>query len=520
MLPRPVLIQGVLSGVVFAVGYGVGNAVLWIWRFLSLPTAAAALRQNATRVLTILALILVVVTLTRAAVWQNSIRDLMGMRSVQTTDPILVVAIAWPVGLTFILLAKGLIWLGTKVISWTTRVLPPRPAMLLGTVLFVLTVLTFVDGFIVKKAISGMDETFALLDGTVDAGAQPPTISTSSGSAASLITWDSIGRTGKNFIAEGSTAAEIAKFTGKAAKDPIRIYAGFNTADTIEERAEIALADLIRAGGFDRGTLVVATPTGTGWMDPAAMEPLAFVTGGDVAIVAAQYSYLPSWLTLITDPDRSRHAAKVLFDKVYGHWSTLPEATRPRLYLFGLSLGALGSEAAVDLISLFDDPIHGALWAGPPFASRIWPQVVEGRAAGSPAWRPIFRDGSLIRFMTQSGLAETPEMAWGKMRLIYLQHPSDPMSFFLPDLAFNRPEWLVDRGPEISPYFQWFPLVTFFQVMFDVPLATSVPPGFAHTFKAESYIDGWINVLEPKGWQPQDTQRLKDRFADFNASPI
>jgi len=34
------------------------------------------------------------------------------------------------------------------------------------------------------------------------------------------------------------------------------------------------------------------------------------------------------------------------------------------------------------------------------------------------------------------------------------------------------------------------------------------------------YIDAWLEVAQPKGWSAKDTKRLKQRFADFNASPI
>jgi uncharacterized membrane protein len=46
-------------------------------------------------------------------------------------------------------------------------------------------------------------------------------------------------------------------------------------------------------GGFERSVLVVATPTGSGWLDNGAVDTLEYLHGGDTAIVATQYSYLP-----------------------------------------------------------------------------------------------------------------------------------------------------------------------------------------------------------------------------------
>ena len=48
--------------------------------------------------------------------------------------------------------------------------------------------------------------------------------------------------------------------------------------------------DLVRAGGFDRRTLVVVTTTGSGWVDPGAVDSVEYITGGDTATVSIQYS--------------------------------------------------------------------------------------------------------------------------------------------------------------------------------------------------------------------------------------
>ncbi len=123
--------------------------------------------------------------------------------------------------------------------------------------------------------------------------------------------------------------------------------------------------------------------------------------------------------------------------------------------------------------------------------------------------------------MTREGFSAPAVAEWGPLRIVYLQHGSDPMSFFSPGLAYSRPDWLSqDRAPDISPYFQWYPLVSFVNVGFDVPMATTVPPGYGHTFTPASYIDGWIAVTEPDNWSDEDTRRLKAHFADFEGSPL
>jgi uncharacterized membrane protein len=77
--------------------------------------------------------------------------------------------------------------------------------------------------------------------------------------------------------------------------------------------------------------LIVVTPTGTGWVDPAALDSVEYLHGGAVASVALQYSYLGSWLHLLVGADYGADAARALFKEIYGYWTTLPKDRRPRL---------------------------------------------------------------------------------------------------------------------------------------------------------------------------------------------
>jgi uncharacterized membrane protein len=226
-----------------------------------------------------------------------------------------------------------------------------------------------------------------------------------------------------------------------------------------------------------------------------------------------QYSYLPSWITILIDPDRSRVAARALFQEVYGHWKTLPQDQRPKLYLQGLSLGSLGSEVSARLFTIFEDPIQGALWSGPPFPSTGSTAATAERNPDSPAWLPTLGDGSILRFTNQYNRLAEPERRWGPIRCVYLQYASDPMVFFSPSLLWTPPDWLRgERGPDVSPYLDWYPIVTFLQIAFDLPLATSVPIGYGHNYAPEHYIDGWVAVTAPDPWSDAQTRRLKQRF--------
>jgi uncharacterized membrane protein len=51
------------------------------------------------------------------------------------------------------------------------------------------------------------------------------------GSAASLLHWNELGRAGREFVSSGPAAADITAMTGEKAIDPIRVYAGLRVAD-------------------------------------------------------------------------------------------------------------------------------------------------------------------------------------------------------------------------------------------------------------------------------------------------
>lgn len=514
LLPRHFAVQGILSGFSLAVGYGVGVFLVWLWEYLELPRPNASLERVGKWMTTLGVAGVVALFLWRATIWQNSIRQLMAMDPVETAYPRRVAFIAFVAGALLIALGRGIGAVWGYVHRKINRVVPRRVSYVASALLVGLGLFLLANKVFARLALNVADEIFLQIDGYVDEGMEPPTLPTASGSASSLIPWDSIGAQGKNFIVTGPTREEIGRFWKKEALDPLRVYVGLRAKETPEQRAKLALEELERVGGFERSVLVVATPTGTGWLDPGAVDTLEYLHAGDTAIVSMQYSYLPSWITILVDPNRSRVAARVLFDEIYARWTKLPKESRPKLYLHGLSLGSLGSEESGDLFTVFEDPIHGGVWSGPPFPSRVWARATQYRNPDTPMWLPKFRDGSMLRFTGRECSIPSSGNRWGPMRFVYIQHASDPMTFFAPGILYRRPAWLgSERGPDVSPYLKWFPIVTFLQIGFDLPMATSVPTGYGHNFAPESYLDAWIAVTNPVDWTEEDTKRLKASFA-------
>jgi len=514
LIPRTYLTQGVLSGACFAVGYGIGVAWRWLWTYMELPEPRERLLLSLKIAVAAACAVIAILFLWWAAEWQNSIRRLMQLEPVTSGHPVEVCFIAIATFLVVIALARLFKGISRWFSERLGRFVPRRVSKVIGFAVAILLFWTMANGVLFRYVLHLADSSFAAVDALIEPDRPQPESPLKTGSSASLVRWKELGRAGREFIATGPTAAEIRAFTHADALEPIRVYVGLGAADTAEERAQIALDELKRVGAFERSVLVVITPTGTGWVDPSAMDTVEYLHHGDVASVAQQYSYLSSPLSLLLEPEYGSEAAKALFAAVYGYWTTLPHESRPKLYLHGLSLGAMNSESSMELFGMLGDPVQGALWSGPPFKSRIWRSVTEHRNAGSPAWLPQFRDGSFVRFMNQNGDPGPSDAPWGPLRIVYLQYASDPLTFFAYSDFYRRPDWMnAPRGPDVSPELRWYPIVSMLQLALDMAVSTNSPMGYGHVFAPEHYVNAWLAVTDPQGWSADQIAQLKQHLA-------
>jgi uncharacterized membrane protein len=514
LVPRGFLTQGLLSGACFAAGYSIGVAVRWLWAYMELPELRERWLHPARIVTTSVCAIVVAGFLWRTTGWQNSIRAVMGLDPVDSAHPLEVGALAVVAFVVLIALARFFRIVVRFVARQSGRILPRRVAAVIGLAVAILAFWTIVNGVLVSYTLRLLDSSFASFDALIEPERAQPTDPLKTGSAASLVDWQLLGRAGREFIATGPTRDEIAQVTQGEALEPIRVYVGLGAGDTAEARAALALEELKRTGAFERSVLLVVTPTGTGWVDPSSLDAVEYLHHGDIASVALQYSYLASPLSLLMQPEYGSEAARALFAAVYDHWIGLPRDARPKLYLHGLSLGAMNSARSTELFELLGDPIQGALWSGPPFASGIWRSVTNRRNAGTPEWLPQFRDGSFIRFMNQDGFTVPADARWGPMRIVYLQYASDPITFFDYRDAFRRPDWMnAPRGRDVSPELRWYPVVTMLQLALDMAVAGGTPMGYGHVFAPEHYVEGWVAVTDPPGWPADGIAQLKQYLA-------
>ena len=520
LLPRTYLTQGVLSGCSFAIGYGIGVLARWLAEYLELPKPKGRILRIAKLIAAAACLLVAAVFLWRAAEWQNSIRKVMALEPVDTSHPLEVGLVALVTFLILIVVARIFQLIFGFVSTRLRRFVPARISHVIGIAVAVVLFWSVIDGVLFRFALHVADSSFREFDALIEPERAQPADPMKTGSEASLLRWDELGRAGREYIVSGPRSPDLDAFSGRSALEPIRVYVGLRSAETAVERAQLALAELKRTGAFERSVLIIVMPTGTGWIDPAAMDTVEYLHNGDIASVAMQYSYLTSWLSLLVEPGYGGEAARALFSEVYGYWTTLPKDSRPRLYLHGLSLGAMSSELSSELFEVLADPYQGALWSGPPFTSRIWRSVTTHRNPGSPAWLPRFRDGSFVRFTNQENALPAAGTRWGPMRYVYLQYASDPVTFFDYRSLYEKPAWMnAPRGPDVSPELRWYPIVTFLQLGLDMAMATTTPIGYGHVFAAEHYVDPWIELTEPQGWTPADIARLKEKLTQQRHEP-
>lgn len=514
LLPKLSVTQGVVSGISFMVGYGLATGWTRAWHYFELPSPSGGwwrlLRWTSVGLVAYAS----IVSVWSYVGWQNELRDTFGMSHISPVAWLIILPVAFVVAGTILVVARSIRRGVLLFARLSGRIFPWRLARLVGALGFVFVLWGLWSGVLVNGFFAGANQIFASADVATEEGVAQPTSELRSGSPDSLVEWDTLGVKGRTFVSTGPSVDELNAFHGEGAMEPIRAYVGLKSADTVEARARLLLDELIRTNAFDRGVLVVATTTGTGFLEPNAMTALEFVEKGDVAVAAAQYSYLPSWISLLADQDEVKETSQAVFDTIHAYWSTIPEAERPEIYLYGLSLGSLGVESILTSINIINEPIDGALMVGPPFTNGLWNELVANRDPSSSPVTPIYQGGRTVRFTNQEKALDIPDKEWGDTRIVYLQHASDPVVFFSPSLFFEHPDWLVDaqRGVEISADFHYARLITGWQVMMDLPAAGSIPEGYGHLYTKQANAQAWIAVTRPDGWNDADTQRLLEFF--------
>ncbi len=518
LLPRGGAIQGLVTGVAIAIGYGIGVLIWWILRQFSEKEVGPRPVSIGWKILGGVAVVTIPIMLWWGHQQQNELFELLGKDPTTWTWAPITVLVSVLVGAAIVGIAR-LIRRGARALGrFLDRWLPARTARGLGIIIVGVLTIMAIDGVLLEGALSAAETMFKSSNSETSEGTVQPESNLTSGGPGSVMTWESLGRKGRDFIGGVTKTEDLEAFSGeKRATEPIRVYAGIESGNA-EARGELAVRDLVNMGAFDRELLAVGTTTGTGWVDEHAVDPLEYMYNGDTAIVATQYSYLPSWLSFLVDKDKAAEAGIELFEAVYSEWLTLPRDERPKLVVFGESLGSFGAESAFSGLHDIRNRTDAALFIGPPNSNTLWGRFVEDRDAGSPEILPIYKEGEFLRFAGLPEDVENPDTEWARPRTLYMQHASDPIVWWAPELIFNEPDWLTEeRGRDVLSTLNWIPLVTFLQISADMMSSTGYPAGHGHWY-GENQVDAWASIIAPKGWTDQKTHELHELMAPDDAT--
>jgi len=419
LLPRDWLFQGLIGGLNAAIGYGIGVfAGRMVRRFV--------LRRRtwwppSKRVLYVMKTITVAVSATAsvlmmipAAAWQRQVSAVMGMEGPNTLGYTRTLIIAALVGGVCVAAARMLLDLIKTLARFFIRRwhLHDEMALFIGTAIVVVLAITLINGVLIRGFLAGANRVFQPQNTTTRAGIVQPRQPERSGSPTSYAPWETLGFQGRNFVATGPHADDLTRLNGRPAKEPIRVYVGLNTADDDDSRMAVLLSELERTGAFERKLLVIVPTTGTGWINPVAARALEMMYNGDTAIVGSQYSFLPSWISFLGDREKSIASGRLMIDAIHDRWLQLPPDHRPKLMLYGESLGSMAGQGAFGwLPDISRMGFSSVLWVGPPNASPLWRAITERRDPGTPEVQPRYDNGRTVRISqsndTQPNSADT-----------------------------------------------------------------------------------------------------------------
>jgi uncharacterized membrane protein len=518
LLPRSWFFQGVVAGISSVIGYGIG--VLLRWFIVEVLVRSHPIRERPALARWIPPVRLLIasgvvigglVMLLVARRWQNQLRELMGMPPEVGAWFLLTPVVAFLISAALISVFRVLRDLIAFLAREANKYLRiPRPAARLAAFMLVVAACGFAVNDVGARAFRATANSIA---STANSDISPdypqPQQSERSGSPESLVKWTGLGSEGRQFTSTGLRAAQLRRFVNGPVMEPIRAYVGLDNAPTEPAREDLLRRELARTHALDRSYVVVIPTTGSGWVNPTAARALELMYHGDVALIASQYSYLPSWISFVTDRDASLQAGKQLIDLVRSEVLKRPVGQRPKLLVMGESLGTRAGEGAFDSLADIRGKVDGVVWIGPPRANPLHSAITARRDPGSPEVLPTYADGLVVRFTDGITPLRPDGSQWLHPHIVYVQHASDPVVWWDTDLILRQPDWLRERpGRDRSPAMAWYPFVTFWQVSADLANAAGVPDGHGHNY-GTAVVDAFAAVMPPPGWSAADTERVR-----------
>lgn len=451
---RPVLLplnlnsQIIFSGIVITLGYDIGLILDWLYRQFGLK------KINLNRKIKYLCLLLSFALLLAISIFSmNSQQDFRSLLGIKTSAPNWFLTSVGSLIVAYLLLQAG-----HMIRSFAKHIARVFKKSL--SVVYVVTCILIAGIGYLSLVVS-----FFVLQTSLDVSArpdisnlEPPTSQLFSGSSESQIAWEGLGQKGQEFISIKSDLIE-------KVKDPIRIYAGVNNEANLEKRVRSIMNDFERTKAFDRSTIVLFTPSGSGWVNPIAVEAVEKLTKGDSVSISLQYSNKQAVIQYIMDPQAAGRSSSLLFSKIRQQLDKIEETKRPKFYLYGESLGSLGSQEIFknNSIDEITNKVDGVIWVGSPSSGPLWKRLD-------------------INTLSQAERNNSIKIA----NILFLYNTTDPIVWSNPKVIYKYPNWLKNpRSPQISENAFWLPLLSFGHLYFELYSATNYPSSVGHNYEKE-----------------------------------
>jgi hypothetical protein len=269
-----------------------------------------------------------------------------------------------------------------------------------------------------------------------------------------------LGREGRRFVSQAYTGAELEAVLGVPCQDSVRAFLPLDSLSFDPDTDAAALvAEMDRLGAFDRSVIVLASPTGDGYVSYVMCESVELMTRGDCALVAVPYAHLPAVLAL---PWRRRGEAGYLAYVAAVAREIRERGSAARLVLFGESFGAIVALDAFGpgiVAETTELGVAGGLYVGVPVLTRTNQRIRPSD--------PGERVSHGIQFVTdrEQALVATPGH-------VNLTHRTDPTSIgdVTTLVRHGRDYWGRPTGVHI-------PVISFLVNLADVKNAMHLRPG-------------------------------------------
>lgn len=458
LLPLNDLSQIIFGGIALALGYDAGLIAGWVLKkFKISPKFSLDWRV---RYLLYFAFIAVAAYFSQNRLqWQREQRAFLGL---EEDTPSFLLVLAGSIIVAFLAIMAGL--LIRKIAGFSalhTRKLSTK-LIVYGAVWLVVAAIGYA---VFSLSIFGIQIFLETKSKPAPMNLAPPVVALQSGGPGSLVLWQGLGPKGQEFAVRG--------YDNALSQKPIRLYAGINNEADLEKRVDLVMQEFERTNAFERKAVIMFTPSGTGWVNPVAVVAAEKALDGNIASLALQYSNNAAVLQYLVDKNIPGEASSLLFSKLRTRLDAVAKEKRPKLYVYGESLGSLGSQEIFTGKSVEEiaEQVDGALWVGSPSASQLWSSLSKDT------------NTRIVRFGTSANDFESISGQWGPSRVAFLYNVTDPVVRFSTRLAYQSPVWLKEpRAKGIDRHMQWRPIITMGHILFELFPGRRPPSGVGHTY--------------------------------------